>query len=33
MDKIRMQRYKVHLETVKLERMVKKHAEVKKIRK
>ncbi len=33
MDKIRMQRYKVHLETVKLERMVRKHAEAKKIRK
>ena len=33
MDKIRMQRYKVHLETVKLERMERKHAEAKKLRK
>jgi hypothetical protein len=33
MDRIRMQRYKVHLETVKLERMERKHAEAKKLRK
>ena len=33
MDRIRMQRYKVHLETVKLERMERKHAKAKKLRK